>query len=698
MATLRCGLGCPHCLAAGEVEAPADMPLDEAIDLIDQAAEMGVHELLVTGGEPLIRQDLPEMINHLGRRNQTWSLNTSAMPSSEMRRAIEAHRPAFVAVSLDGPQPVHDAFRGRTGNYEEVLESLRYFSSLDGVNTAAGTTITSVNFSRLDQTRRIVQHLGVGHWGIHLLAPEGRAAVREDLELTPKQKRKLLADVARWRRTMPVNLADEIGYCGPGEAMLRGEPFACGAGRTQCVVLPDGHVVPCNTLDIGTAGGNLHIRSLAEIWRSGFDELRNYSPAEKCRTCEHASSCGGGCWLHRRAGTQCSKDVWQGAAWAKAAAGVAICLAGLAGADAVRAEEPVVRDRGEQKQVEVAADSLARAEEHILAEWIVRYTQPMGDTASSGRGAKANAVPENLTDQPVWKMIDLWQRGKLPEKMDDRCELIEAILKSDCENLSVLGLALQTIVDPILEGAWPVDQRTYEQRQRLGRIWGALNSKAMLAQQQYITAAIKQYKAGRGLPYRPMSKAVRPGERLHNSVIVQRLGLAGVKKDRILAGLAKSKFDPLWAREMQIRVESVDKNTLLVIRPGHQHGKATDAAVGPFDAIESRGQDAPVKVCISWPGEPKRTVLLSLPTGKRVYWADLLYVVGREAGKELHKELTEKLSNSSTTIEPNPLYLPVIRKLPDSLQADEDPPRHDSHASRQIRVTVMHWLANFWML
>ena len=56
---------------------------------------------------------------------------------------------------------------------------------------------------------------------------------------------------------LPVTIADEIGYCGHWEALVRNEPFYCGAGRAGCAVLPDGEVVPCTTLDISTSAGNV---------------------------------------------------------------------------------------------------------------------------------------------------------------------------------------------------------------------------------------------------------------------------------------------------------------------------------------------------------------------------------------------------------------------------------------------------------
>ena len=84
-----------------------------------------------------------------------------------------------------------------------------------------------------------------------------------------------------------VTVADEIGYCGEWEPLIRPAPFVCGAGRTQCVVLSDGNVVPCTTLDRSVATGSLRERSLRELWHDGFGELRSYQPDVQCRQCEY---------------------------------------------------------------------------------------------------------------------------------------------------------------------------------------------------------------------------------------------------------------------------------------------------------------------------------------------------------------------------------------------------------------------------
>jgi len=142
MATLRCGLHCPHCLAFADGEEFADMPLELARTLIDQVAEMGVSEFLLTGGEPLARQDLPAVIDHLAVRQVSYSINTATGPGPEALSAMKRYPPAFVAVSLDGPRDVHDAFRGR-GSFDDAMRAMEVFAGLGGCAVTVGTTVTA---------------------------------------------------------------------------------------------------------------------------------------------------------------------------------------------------------------------------------------------------------------------------------------------------------------------------------------------------------------------------------------------------------------------------------------------------------------------------------------------------------------------------------------------------------------------------
>ncbi len=330
--TLRCPLKCAHCLAAGpQAAARADMPLELFARLCREAAEMGVPELLLTGGEPLAHPEFPALVAGIKANGLSWSLNTAANPDARQRAAMLDHPPAYVAVSVDGPEAVHDAFRGKCGAFADAAAAIRFFAAIPGTTVCAGTTVSTVNLPHLDETFRLVKAGGAHRWGIHLLIPEGRAKTRRDLFPSAPQMRKLLKTVALKRREFPVALCDEMGYAGEWEELVRDEAFFCAAGRAMCAVLPDGSVMPCSTLDPKHREGDLNQTPLADIWRTGFAAQRTPRRAGKCARCKDWAACGSGCWLQRQHGTHCFRHLWKVPGPFRAAAGLALGLGVLAG-------------------------------------------------------------------------------------------------------------------------------------------------------------------------------------------------------------------------------------------------------------------------------------------------------------------------------------------------------------------------------
>jgi radical SAM protein with 4Fe4S-binding SPASM domain len=473
MATLRCGLRCEHCLAVTREWGFADMPLERVRSLIDEVAAMGVREFLVTGGEPLAREDLPEVIEHLGRRGMNWTLNTAAMPGEGLREAIERNKPGFVAVSLDGPRAVHDAFRGRGGAWDEAMEAIRFFKSLGTVRVCAGTTVTSRNFDHLDETFHLVTASGADQWGIHLLVPEGRAADRADLFLSKVQLKRLIQFVARRRRQFPVQMADEIGYLGYLEPLVRDVPLHCGAGRAQCVVLPDGEVVPCTTLDRSCSAGNIRDRSFKEIWAEGFADLRAWRPSGKCGGCDYAAACKGGCWLQRKSGAQCFKEVWHVPGAMKTAAGIAICLGGLAaGNDAAAA----ISAGGSARQTAFSGRSSRLYSTSVASTTLESSIKEWYFKQAAGLDFTLPAEDVDWTDSG-WAFFKDLIEGTMPEDVVERCARIRGALETQEWSLSLIALLWRGVNGPLLEADLATEYST-AQRQAIRDTLGQLELKA----------------------------------------------------------------------------------------------------------------------------------------------------------------------------------------------------------------------------
>lgn len=454
ISTLKCDLNCRHCLSVSLDNDFTDMPLQAVMKLIDEIVEMGVEEFLVTGGEPLARNDLPLIIDYLGFRDQNWTLNTAVMPSAYQRKTLTENSPGFVAVSLDGPREIHDSFRGRKGAWEEAIEAINFFKSLPGVRVCAGTTVTSINERFLEDTFQLVAASGADQWGIHLLVPEGRAAYRSDLFLSKRQLRRLIKFVARKRQYFNVEMADEIGYLGNYEPLVRDFPLTCGAGKSQCVILPDGEVVPCTTLDRSFSAGNIHQTPLREIWEEGFNKLRKYEPEGKCSECVYYPACKSGCWLQRKNGKECFREIWHVPDSLKTAAGITVCLgaltSGLSRGAGIRTAKssnalPLLI---QMKQSRI--DSQPVIFDPVITDGIIidHYVKL---SAGYRSGTLSSSLDRFDTEDPAWDILSSFHHGTLPLNITDRCELVMNALNTEYPSLSLAALLWRVVNEPFFE-------------------------------------------------------------------------------------------------------------------------------------------------------------------------------------------------------------------------------------------------------
>lgn len=699
MATQRCSLSCPHCLCGGLVPQN-ELSLAEVESLLDQVAQMGVKELLLTGGEPLERGDLPEVIDMMRRCGMRWSLNTSAFPGRECRAAMEKHPPAFVAVSLDGPEEFHDAFRGRKGSFRQCLRALAYFKDVTSGSVAAGTTLHSHNFDFLTETFALVVESGATSWGVHLTFPEGKARGRPEFHLSKRQLRKLLVFVARARKSFPVILADEIGYTGDLEPEVRAAPFFCGAGRAQCVVLSDGEVVPCSTVDRSESAGNIRERSLEDIWHSGFAEIRNYRPSGKCAACEFAPMCGGGCWLQRRHGQQCFKDLWITPRSYAAAAGIALCLglAACAGTDVPEARGEAwslyamtlpdqVKTKTEKENGKPAA-AVEKSEllENSVIQWYFDQIGHHGISVVPKADDGAKKDKKKLAADPAGKYLVQISNGKYPAGLEKRLKRIKKALETSYRSLAFASLLWRDLTLWCLEGT-PPEKRTAEEEKILKETASLLAEKAAEWRGDILKQQLDSFissNPGQRHHWFMMSKAVMPGERFRSAKANFSMEHWGLDKYTDEITKEHVKTHP-FGGHMSLKFETSNISGLKKLsQEGSKKVKAKDH-LGIFDILvvpEEKGKSGAVIAFTS--GEKKFNV--ALPAGTQLLFGDVLRLAYEQNAAEMDG-MVKKMSSSSSVPEPQPLYLPALEKFLHGLGQDE----------KSKKTTVLTTLLSIWL-
>ena len=181
--TQACDLVCKHCRAsAQEHAAPDELTTDQSKALLDQAASFPRRpNVVLTGGDPLKRADLFDLISHAVGKGLHVALTPSATPlatRTAFQRAKEAGIHAL-GISLDGTDAVtHDAFRGWQGSFDRTLGMLADARELS-VPVQVNTTITRRNLHQIDAIAELLRGQGIAMWSVFFLVPVGRGVEEE---------------------------------------------------------------------------------------------------------------------------------------------------------------------------------------------------------------------------------------------------------------------------------------------------------------------------------------------------------------------------------------------------------------------------------------------------------------------------------------------------------------------------------------
>lgn len=321
--TRSCGLACRHCRAEAVLgRDPEELSTEEGKELLGQVAAMGTPIAVLSGGDPLNRPDLEELVRHgksAGLRVGTIPAATSNLTSPRVRALAEAGLDQ-IAFSLDGPtEETHDAFRQIPGSFAKTLAGAA-FAREAGIPLQINTCLASWNRSYLEDMVTLVTSLGVAFWEVFFLVPMGRGRALECL--TAEQFEEVFARLHRLNDEVPfvvkiteaqhyrrhVILKETDGHPGGATERIkhilarpRGigggmglSPQAVNSGKGFAFVDHRGAICPSGFLPI--SAGNIRRDRIAGVYRNSplFRDLRDTSRLKgKCGACEFAALCGG---------------------------------------------------------------------------------------------------------------------------------------------------------------------------------------------------------------------------------------------------------------------------------------------------------------------------------------------------------------------------------------------------------------------
>jgi radical SAM protein with 4Fe4S-binding SPASM domain len=312
LATYGCNFRCPYCEASAGVPHPQELTTSEVRAFFDDLVGLGVKRLLISGGEPLTRPDILELMGYAHHRGLQLGLVSNGYLVEEMWSDLQHFRFFLFFTSLDRSAGAHDKVRGHPGAWNRVLGSLRLMQE-NGVPVRIVNTVVPPNsMEELPQLLPVVKQSGATHWRLSTITQVGRAAGAHNYGINGTQLRALVEFAHKANREFPTDLGCSHIYLKLLANIPFGKPSFCGAGLTRCSVLPTGEVLGCQlAYDTSLAEGNLREKPFSVMWREGFQRFRKPVLYESCNSCSQRDGCLGGCWAEMATQGACLKEAWE---------------------------------------------------------------------------------------------------------------------------------------------------------------------------------------------------------------------------------------------------------------------------------------------------------------------------------------------------------------------------------------------------
>ena len=329
--TQACDLACIHCRAeARSGRDPGELSTEEGMRLLEEVRRFGPVLFVLTGGDPLKRPDVFDLIRHgtrIGLRMTMTPSGTRLLTRERVLR-MKAAGLARVAVSVDGPdQMSHDAFRNVPGSFQWTMDCIRWAREA-GMEAQINTTITRFNKGRVREMAGMVARLGITLWSVFFLVPVGRGSKHH--MVTPAEHEAIFHELYGLSKEMPFDIkttaaqhyrrvcmqrsalermrgaAPEAGggaAAGPLPSFRGGPGFSAGIGRAAkgvndgnglVFISHRGEVMPSGFMPV--SAGNVREGSVVDLYRASelFRSLREPGAfLGKCGYCDFRDVCGG---------------------------------------------------------------------------------------------------------------------------------------------------------------------------------------------------------------------------------------------------------------------------------------------------------------------------------------------------------------------------------------------------------------------
>jgi len=298
MTTNVCNLKCSHCYQDAGEKKVQELTTKEAKKMIDEITLAGFKIMIFSGGEPLMRNDIFELVSYAASKGLRPVFGTNGMLiTEEVAKKLKDAGAAAMGISLDSlDEKKHCEFRGHPQAFKKTIEGIENCKKA-GLAFQIHTTVMDWNRDEILKITDYAVKMGAIAHQIFFLIPVGRGIDIENTSLTVEQNEQLLTDIMKKQTTVPISVKPT---CAPQFTRIAKQngidtryTRGCLAGITYCIVSPVGKVRPCAYMV--EEAGDVRETPFNEIWEKSelFNTLRTQDYKGACGVCEYKEICGG---------------------------------------------------------------------------------------------------------------------------------------------------------------------------------------------------------------------------------------------------------------------------------------------------------------------------------------------------------------------------------------------------------------------
>jgi len=298
-ATRACNYACAHCRAVAQKHPdPHQLTTKEALGMVDQIASFCKPVFIISGGDPLQRDDVFVVASYATQLGFRVVMSPSGSDLSwAIFEKMKQSGVRMISLSLDGATAtVHDNFRRVPSAFELVMKNIALANAVR-FPFRINTTVTQHNYQDIASIHKIAVEQGAVEWDVFMLVPTGRGKI--DMEITPQQYEETLQSVYQLSVSSPIPVKVT---CAPQYTRIVAQQNSgklvdsrgCMAGDGFCFISHVGDVFGCGFLPL--CAGSIRQQPLKEIYQKSslFVELRNHCLLKgKCGKCAYSVICGG---------------------------------------------------------------------------------------------------------------------------------------------------------------------------------------------------------------------------------------------------------------------------------------------------------------------------------------------------------------------------------------------------------------------